>query len=237
MNLYESNTMHDLLGDVLRPGGFEITKRALEYCKFESGDCLLDAGCGMGATINYINNNYDFKIIGLDKSEKLASLARELNKNTEIIVSSAESTIFEDKMFDGVLAECTLSLMDVNKALMEINRVLKNNGYLIITDLYVNNTEFLDDLKRYPVNTCLKSPFDLQALKKHLVDSGFKIILAEKYDDVLIQLMADIIFRGGSMDKLLCAGDCFDSNMKNLLIKSKPGYFLIIAQKEEFNAG
>lgn len=236
MNLYESDIIQDVFGEALRPGGLELTKRALEYCKFNSGDKLLDLGCGSGATISYINKHYNFSICGLDISDKLVSQARRLNEETEIFISSAENMDFENSTFNGVFAECTLSLMDdLEKTLKEINRVTRNEGYLIISDIYVNNTEYLEKLKKVSVNTCLKKPFDLKDLNNLLENSGFHVELQEKHDNLLIQLLADIIFKFGSMDILWsCTRDCTDmKSFQNSLIKSKPGYFLMIARKEK----
>ena len=229
MNLYESDMMHDCLGDALRPGGLKLTKIALEYCNFSENDYLLDLGCGRGATINYIKNNYDCNICGLDTSEKLVSFARELNKNTEIFVCPAEKTCFEENTFTGILAECTLSLMDdIEKVLEEAGRILKDNGYFIISDIYARNTDFLNEFKNLSLNSCLRNPFDLNELKKILNKKGFIIEFEQHYNNLIIQALADIIFNGGTTDKL-----CIDENFKKLLVKSKLRYFLAIARKEK----
>lgn len=229
MNLYETELIHDCLGDALRPGGLELTETALKYCSFSKEDYLLDLGCGLGSTINYIKNNYDYSICGLDISDKLSSMARELNENTEIYMCSAENTLFEKNTFNGVLAECTLSLMDdTEKVIQEVSRILKNNGYFVISDIYARNTEFLNEFKGSSINTCLKNPFNIIELKKLLYKNGFSIKLEEMHDNLIIQTLADIIFKGGTFEKLH-----INDNFRNLLIKSKLGYFLIVARKEE----
>lgn len=228
MNLYESDALKNAIGDALRPGGFQLTDRSLDFCKFQSEDKLLDLGCGRGATINYINNNYDYEICGLDISEKLISYARSINESNEIILSSADNILYEKESFHGVIAECTLSLMaDIQEVLKEANRVLKRNGYFIITDVYAKNTEYSEELKKFELNTCLKNPLDLNKLKELLSNRGFNVVLEERHDNMIIQFVADIIFNGCSTTSL-----CIDKNMKDLLIKSKIGYMLMIAQKK-----
>ncbi len=229
MNIYESDIIYDCLGNALRPRGFELTKIALEYCNFAVNDYLLDLGCGMGATISYIKRNYTFNIYGLDISEKLVSSARKLNEDTDILVCSADKTLFEKNAFNGILAECTLSLMDnKEKVLEEVARILKDNGYLIISDIYAINTEFLNEFEGDSLNTCLKNPFNLNELRKLLKKKGFIIELEQFHDNLIIQSLADIIFNGGTIDKL-----CIDNNLRKLLIKLKLGYFLMVARKEE----
>lgn len=236
MNLYESDAMHKVLGETMRPGGTELTRRALEHCGFKAGDRLLDLGCGTGATIRYINDFYDFHVTGLDISEKLASQAGNLNMGTDIAVSSAENTTFKDSAFDGVLAECTLSLTEnLEKSIEEINRITRHKGRLVISDVYVKNTEYLEELKKLSAGTCLKRPHDLKKLRELLNRNGFHISLLEKHDNLLFQLLADIIFEHGSMDKFWdCASDSVvdGKSFQNTLKKSKLGYFLLIACKE-----
>ena len=38
----------------MRPGGLELTGRAVTLCDFPSDARLLDVGCGMGSTVEYL---------------------------------------------------------------------------------------------------------------------------------------------------------------------------------------
>lgn len=233
---YESTVMQNTLGQTLRPGGLELTKRALEFCKFKADDKLLDLGCGKGATIKYISDFYKVDICGLDISESLAAAANEINKGAVIVVSSGENTPFVDDTFNGVFAECTLSLMDnLGKTINEINRIMKCGGCLIISDVYAKNTAYLEELNRYSAETCLKNPHDLEKLKDLLNERGFKILIEENYDNLMKQLVVDIIFGHNTMESFWnCTGcHCIDgAKFQESLRKSKLGYFLMIAKKE-----
>jgi ubiquinone/menaquinone biosynthesis C-methylase UbiE len=234
---YENKEMQKTLGDTLRPGGLVLTKRAMDYCKFSHSDSLLDLGCGKGTTIKYISDYYKVNIAGLDISDSLVKEARSLNENVEIVKSSGESTPFQDNTFNGVFAECTLSLMDnLQNTIREINRIMKNKGYLVISDIYANNTGHLDELRSYSVKTCLKNPHDIEELKQLLNNNGFKILLEEKHDHYMKQLVVDIIFGHKNMAEFWnCTGGCCIDGKKfqESLIKSKLGYFFMIAEKEE----
>jgi len=216
---YESTVMQNTLGQTLRPGGLELTKRALEFCKFKADDDkLLDLGCGKGATIKYISDFYKIDICGLDISESLVAAANEINKDAVIVISSGENTPFEDDTFNGVFAECTLSLMDnLEKTINEINRIMKCGGYVIISDVYAKNTAYLEELNSYSAETCLKNPHE------------------ENYDNLMKQLVVDIIFGHNTMESFWnCTGcHCIDgAKFQETLRKSKLGYFLMIAKKE-----
>ncbi|NMA66947.1 MAG: class I SAM-dependent methyltransferase [Clostridiaceae bacterium] len=234
---YENKEVQKTMGETLRPGGLKTTKRALEFCKFKKDDVLLDLGCGKGRTIKYVWDNYRINMWGLDISEELVREARELNKNSNICISSGDNTPFEDKKFNGVFAECTLSLMDnLENTINEINRIMETSGFLVISDVYAKNTEYLPELKSFDLDTCLKRPHNIDVLRNLLKDRGFKILLLENYDNFIIQLVGDIIFSYGSMENFFgCGGEnCIDGKkFQDILKKSKIGYFLMIAQKEE----
>ncbi|MCL5290189.1 MAG: SAM-dependent methyltransferase, partial [Firmicutes bacterium] len=40
-------------GGTLRPGGFTLTDKAVQYCGFKPGTTVLDLGCGTGATVEH----------------------------------------------------------------------------------------------------------------------------------------------------------------------------------------
>lgn len=238
-NLYECPVMQDTLGNTLRPGGFDLTKRAIEFCHFKENDILLDLGCGKGATIKYLSDNYNIAAKGLDISENLVEEARKINLNSDIVISSGENIPYKNKVFDGVLAECTLSLMNnMKKTIDEVSRVMKTGGYFVISDIYANETEFLEELQNYSLNTCLRHPHDLNKFKKILAEKGFNILLEEKHDKYLKQLAAQIIFQHGSMESFWNISrsncNCADGKkFQSALKKSKLGYFLMVAYKED----
>lgn len=233
---YENKEVQKTMGETLRPGGLESTVRALEFCNFGAGDKLLDLGCGKGRTIKYVKDNYHINMQGLDISEEFVREARELNKNSLITISSGDHTPFENDEFNGVFAECTLSLMDnLENTINEINRIMKTRGYLVISDVYAKNTQYLNELSTYNIDTCLKRPHNMEVLTKLLKSRGFIIMLHENHDEYIIQLIADIIFSFGSMEDFFSrAGEnCIDGKkFQDLIKKTKIGYFLMIAQKE-----
>ncbi|EET85860.1 hypothetical protein CcarbDRAFT_3692 [Clostridium carboxidivorans P7] len=73
-NAYESEHMRNITGATLRPGGFTLTDKAVEFCKFSTEDFIMDLGCGMGATLNYLYEKYNIKAVGIDPSEKLIDI-------------------------------------------------------------------------------------------------------------------------------------------------------------------
>lgn len=234
-NAYESKDMQNITGVTLRPGEFILTGKAVEFCKFSSKDSIMDLGSGMGATVNYLNEKYNIKAIGLDPSQKLIDIGKEKYKSIELVNGRGEQIPFKKESFNGVFAECTLSLMDdLNLVIEEVTRVLKKDGWFIITDVYAKSPEFINKLNAISVNSCMRGLHDLELLRSRLIKKGFKIMLLEDCSDMLKALMVKIIFAYGSMSVFWnkaskCSVD--GEEFQKILKSCKPGYFLMIARK------
>ncbi|MDN5352725.1 MAG: arsenite methyltransferase [Clostridiales bacterium] len=237
-NAYESPYMQDITGETLRPGGFHLTQKGVEFCGLSETDQILDMGCGIGATIGYLYENYGIKATGVDVSELLLREAVKRHPYAVFQRGSGMALPLETGGFQAVFAECTLSLMETpHEAIKEASRVLEENGWLIITDVYAKNPEFIGQLQGHSVNTCLRGLFDLKDLQEKVTESGFEILLLEDCSQYLKELMVKIIFTHGSMQVFwnktgdtgqMCSIGCdFQSGLK----ACKPGYFLLIAKK------
>lgn len=236
-NAYESPHMREVTGQTLRPGGFSLTEKAMQFCEISNRDKVLDLGCGMGATLGYLYEKHDIRGVGIDPSEKLLEVARGKFELLDFILGTGEYLPFEKESFNCVFAECTLSLMDdLNKTLTEVSKVLKDNGYFVITDVYARNPETFEELKCYSFNSCMRGLHDLDTLKELLESAGLKIILLEDCSILLKELLGKIIFSYGSMDifwsKATDKSDCMDGRKFQEILKAcKPGYFIMIAKK------
>ncbi|NPA53909.1 MAG: class I SAM-dependent methyltransferase [Aquificae bacterium] len=104
-----------------------------------SGEWILDIGTGTGEIIKKINNIYpESKVIGLDLSMNMLKKAKEKTKespNNVFIRASAVDLPFKDQTIDVVLSSLTFRHLDTEKAVKEINRVLKKGGYVGILDI------------------------------------------------------------------------------------------------------
>ncbi|MBC3797827.1 methyltransferase domain-containing protein [Acetobacterium tundrae] len=232
---YESPAMACLLGATLRPGGFDLTQKGIEFCQWTEADSLLDLGCGQGATVGYLDKNHGLKAVGIDPSKMLLKIAQENNPDGEFYIGRGEALPFENASFQGVLSECTLSLMDnVKLTLQEVHRVLKKDGYFFITDVYARNPEFLDLLAPYEFESCMRGLYDIRKLEINVESNGFEVMLLEDHSDLMKQLLVKTIFENGSMKAFWkkTTGSCA-SDFQEQLKRCKPGYFMMIARKVE----
>ncbi|MCG8485369.1 MAG: class I SAM-dependent methyltransferase [Clostridia bacterium] len=231
---YENPLFENFTGDTIRPGGFELTRAAIHFCQFDQGACLLDIGCGKGATVEYMEKQYHYLAVGIDASEKLIYEGLKRNPSLNLLVGNSEKLPLNETTMDGVIAECSFSLMQDKKAVLnEIKRVLKPNGKFIISDMYFRNNEAKQFSQDILIETCILNAFVVKELKEFLIRNGFKVILFEDYTHRLQELMAEIIMEYGSLnyfwekitDKSI---DC--DKMSCSMGDVKLGYFLCIAE-------
>jgi arsenite methyltransferase len=234
-NVYESEHMSCVLGDTLRPGGFKLTDTSVKFCEFLSGDNVLDIGCGRGNTVEYLNKKYLLNSYGIDPSKVLLQEGKNINPELKIKEGRGECLPFNNESMNGVFAECTLSLMeDLEKTIQETARVLKKEGWFVITDVFARNPQYLYLMQEFSFNSCMRGLHDIENLKINLQNYGFEIMLFEDYTDLLKELMVKIVFTYGSMNTFWskatsCSTNC--SQFQQVLSKCKVGYFLLIAKR------
>jgi len=110
---------------------------------------VLDLGCGTGAELNYIFQKApNAHVVCMDVSEqmllKLSEYYRDYSYNIETLRSSYLGVDFGEKRYDYMVACSTLHhiLPKAKKGLyMSLRKGLKDNGYLLIADGYVNPEE------------------------------------------------------------------------------------------------
>jgi len=232
--VYENEDMIRATGDTLRPGGVFLTDRAIKICDFKESDKILDVGCGMGATVKRLKSIYNLDAFGVDPSLKLLKIGKDKYGDHNIKFGRGEELPHKNELFKGVMAECTMSLMDdYKKTIRESFRVLQDKGYFIVSDVYARRSEYLGEVQNSNVNSCMRGLFDIDILKDVIASAGFEIICFEDWTDLLKQLMVEIIFKYGSMAKfweIATCNSCGDFHQK--LTLCKPGYFLLIAKKK-----
>jgi ubiquinone/menaquinone biosynthesis C-methylase UbiE len=233
--------MAEVTGETLRPGGFRLTEKAVGLCGLSTGDAVLDLGCGRGATVNYLYRTHRIRAVGIDPSEKLIGDARKQYGFADFVTGRGEKLLFPSESFSCVFAECTLSLMeDLNAVLKETFRVLKAGGRLVVTDVYAQNPRETAGLRPFAMNSCLRGLHDLKKLEEMLRETGFVVSYREDCSDLLKELMVKTVFTFGSMAAFWngTSGNCVDGRRyQEALKKCKPGYFLMIAEKEGTSCG
>ena len=162
----------------MHPGGLRLTDRAARLAGIEPGMKLLDVGCGIGQSLEYLYNKFGIIPSGIDISEKAIAMARKRLPSAFFRVGDAAALPFKDASFDAVVSECVLSLLNMSEikpasidAISEIRRVLCPPGTLIISDV------------------CEKD--DLKNIQRRYEQSGFEVICFEEHNAALVTYAAE----------------------------------------------
>jgi len=104
--------------------------------EIRAGEKILDVGCGTGNyTIEFAKRGAD--VVGADSSKDMLDFARQKAKEERVKagfqIADALNLPFTDQSFDLIVSNGLLCFLgEPEKALMEMNRVLKPGGRLIV---------------------------------------------------------------------------------------------------------
>jgi SAM-dependent methyltransferase len=142
---------------------------------------------------------------------------------------------FADEKWDGLLAECSLSLArDLAMVLSECFRVLKAGGRLIVSDVY-SRTPDTAETSIMPQSCCLSGALSREEWISTIQAHGFHLTLFEDHSIALKEFAAMLIFTHGSLEgfwqKTSCSPPREAQRINRAAKTMKPGYFLLIAEK------
>jgi len=142
----------------------------------------LDVGCGLGEHAKEIAK-YVKNIIAIDISSSMISMAEKIRHedNLDYIISNAINLPFKSQTFDLVFSIGLLHHLVTEKNCMqylrESTRVVKNNGYVVVSDINANNPLWNIILKRAKfTDTGDETIWKMPEIKKFFADAGLDII-------------------------------------------------------------
>ena len=125
------------IGTTKHLGGFETTKALIELCHIGKDTCVLEVGCGVGATACYLAKKYGCNVVGVDLRESMIARSNEraqkegVEDRVEFRVADAQDLPFDDALFDVVLCESVLTFIkDKQRVVSECARVTRPGGYV-----------------------------------------------------------------------------------------------------------
>ena len=221
---------------VFRPGGLELTARAIAFANLRPGAVVLDLGCGAGTSVRSLRAR-GFNAIGIDcEGAGDREAARGPAASTHV-VANAEELPFPNRSVDGILAECSISLMpNQGRVLKECARVLAEGGRLMISDLYAREPAAIAQvcaLKR----SCVSGIIVRDELETQLVRHGFSVDLWEDHSQALRECAARFILEHDSLEGLWgCGGEDSAATIQSAMRAARAGYFLLIATRQRQSA-
>jgi ubiquinone/menaquinone biosynthesis C-methylase UbiE len=119
------------------PAGKERWKRRVEMLtsSITQNMIVLELGCGTGYFTKEIAKT-GAHVVAIDISEDLINIAKKEVKdgNVEFIIENAYATKFANDSFDAVVGSSVLHHLDIDKAFIEMYRLLKPGGMMLFTE-------------------------------------------------------------------------------------------------------
>ncbi|MFA6849251.1 MAG: DVU_1556 family methyltransferase [Selenomonadaceae bacterium] len=218
----------------LHPGGITLTKKLIEHCDFSPNAAVVDIGCGSGITVGYLHDYCGVNPIGVDLAKARLEEGRKRHTELVFLQEDSEKLSFADGSIDGIIMECSLSVMrDKPKTLSEVSRIMAPGGKLGITDLYIRQVLAENSYCYLPEThtgkDICKVKYNLLAMLKK---NNFQIKIFEDQSVCLKEFVAAYIMEYGVVPEfrkgLSCQasmGDFYENE------KRKLGYFLLVAEK------
>ena len=102
---------------------------------------ILEIGCSIGWRLNMLHDKFNCECHGIDLSEKAITEGKILYPHIKLDICDAKDMKYNNNEFDMVILGYFLYIVDRHelfKIAYQIDRILKNNGYLVINDNYSN---------------------------------------------------------------------------------------------------
>ena len=236
VNFYETDTLASVTGHCLRPGGLNLTDRALDLCRIPAGARVLDVGCGTGATAAHLRKKHGLKAVGIDASALLLEKGAAAGIDTPRMMAKAERLPVGGGTLDAVLCECVLSLCpDPGAVLSEFHRALAPGGALLMSDLYTRSPapDWEHDPRRGAFPNCLAGAMDRDRIDHLVTAAGFQRQTWEDHTPMLKQLAAQLVWTYGSLEALrsILGRDRCGNGTSGC--QNTYGYYLMTARKGE----
>ncbi len=188
----------------------------MAFCGFSCGARLLDVGCGAGATVEHLRARHGLEAFGLDAAFVSTGSSGHLFR------AVAERLPVSSKAMDGVLLECSLSVVeDPDAALGECHRVLRPGGHLVISDMFARGVPAR-------LQGCLGRLETQGELEARVQRQGFTLASFENHSEALLSLWGQLVFERGIQS--FCAELGTDAATLRAV---RCGYGLLIARKAE----
>jgi ubiquinone/menaquinone biosynthesis C-methylase UbiE len=121
----------------------ELYMNAIGLLKVAGSDNVLELGCGFGRSLSALCRAA-LQVAAVDISEQMIAVAKKAcrEKNVSFHVSPSEELPFPGESFDVVVCFAAFDAMYQTEALIEMNRVCKKGGRILITG---KNDNYHDD--------------------------------------------------------------------------------------------
>ena len=109
-----------------------VTGHTNKYIK--KGGRILEGGCGIGQNV-YLLNKHGYDVVGIDYAQKTVDKINTCAPELDVRFGDVRSLVFEDDFFDGYWSFGVIEHFynGYNEIMLEMHRVLKQKGVLLMT--------------------------------------------------------------------------------------------------------
>lgn len=198
-DFYQNEMVRLLLGDVLHPGGLELTGHLGDVLRLQKGERVLDIACGRGSSAAFIAERFGCHVTGVDYSNENIVRARArvepsaVSHLTSFEPGDAEALPFDDQQFDAVISECSLcTFPNKDVAAREMSRVVRPGGRVGITDVTASRALPDDIQSAVAWVACIAGAGASSQYVSLLAKAGFDDFVVEDRSDDAGQMVADM---------------------------------------------
>ena len=176
-------------------GNIKLLDRLFAGLDLSTTGKALEIGCGAGIIADHLAKTYSLHVVGTDVDPEQIEVANSYygdNKHLQFMEADATQLPFEDGEFDMVVSLKVMHhIPDWEKALEEVNRVLKPKGYFVLADLAFSKllTQLLRSVvKKYGVYT-IDDIIDVCG------KNGLTVLHREKPRELLLMMHHSFLFQ------------------------------------------
>ena len=198
--LYQSHLARMLLGDSLHPGGLRLTNRLGRLMRLSGHTWVADLASGRGASAHAVARTFHCKVVGIEYGREAVAEARfrafhaPIPADSWFVQGDAEAPPLKPAIFDGVFAECSLSMFpDKKLAISQAVSLLKPGGRLGISDVTVEPGFLPKELDNsLGQMLCVTGALGVEGYAQLLSEAGLVRIYREDASEYVAELLAKI---------------------------------------------
>ncbi|MFH1671587.1 MAG: class I SAM-dependent methyltransferase [Candidatus Portnoybacteria bacterium] len=177
---------------------FWLYKKYLKnYLKVKSDDLILDVGCGIGHSLDYLRQFSD-NLVGVD-TDLISLLYAKKTTKANYVLAKAEKLPFKDNTFDKIISFNVLEHIENDQeAIKEIRRVAKKGAEILIWVPSLEGLRTSSKFKRLMHEEesgdekHFRDGYYMNDLKKLLVKSNIKVIEARHTIFLFTELFTEL---------------------------------------------
>lgn len=170
-----------------RARNIKVIEQLFSQIELSNVKKLLEVGCGIGVLSSYLSEKYKWEVTGIDLDPEQIKKAKNdyrENKYLKFLEADATKLPFGESKFDLVISSDALHHVVVNwdKALNGISRVLRPNGFYVLNDLTFPRFSFfkkwsipIDDVINYMKRNNFKIVYEMKP-KINIMGWRFSIV-------------------------------------------------------------